>query len=168
MIRRLVAIVLVGLLGPLAPAMANEPTQIGTFKDWRAYTYKDAGGEICYIVSEPKKAEGNYTRRGDIYLLVTHRPGGKVFDEVSIITGYTYENGYEPTATVGSQRFKFYSEGDAAWAFSADEKKLVDAMKRGANMVVRGKSSRGTVTTDTYSLSGVTASMQAIDKACNR
>ncbi len=168
MIGRVVAIVLVGLLGPLAPAMADEPKQIGTFNDWRAYTYEDAGGEICYVVSEPKKAEGNYSRRGDIYFLVTHRPSGKVFDEVSIITGYTYANGYEPTATIGREKFNFYSEGDAAWAFSAEEKKLINAMKGGATMVVRGKSTRGTITTDTYSLSGVTAAMQAIDKACNR
>lgn len=168
MIGRLVAIVLVGLLGAAGPAMANEPKQLGSFKDWRAYTFQDAGGKICYVVSEPKKAEGKYSRRGDIYFLVTHRPSGKVFNEASIITGYTYKKGYEPTATVGSQKFKFYSEGDAAWAFSADEKKLITAMKKGSKMVVRGQSSRGTVTTDTYSLSGVTAAMGAIDKECKR
>ncbi|MGB1026239.1 MAG: invasion associated locus B family protein, partial [Rhodospirillaceae bacterium] len=39
-------------------------------------------------------------------------------------------------------------------------------MKRGRDMIVKGTSSRGTVTTDTYSLSGVTAAMNAIDKAC--
>jgi hypothetical protein len=33
-------------------------------------------------------------------------------------------------------------------------------------MVVRGTSTRGTNTTDTYSLSGVTAAMDAIDAAC--
>lgn len=168
MIGRLVAIVLVGLLGAAGPAIANEPKQIGTFKDWRAYTFEDAGGKICYIVSEPKKAEGNYTRRGDIYFLVTHRPSGKVFGEASVITGYTYKSGYEPTASVGSRTFKFYSEGDAAWAFSADEKNLIAAMKAGASMVVKGQSSRGTITTDTYSLSGVTAAMGVIDKECNR
>ena len=168
MIGRIAATVLAGLIGSAGAALANEPQQIGTFTDWRAYTYEDAGGKICYIVSEPKKAEGNYTRRGDIYFLVTHRPSGKVFDEVSIITGYTYDNGYEPMATIGNQRFKFYSEGDAAWAFSAEERNLVTAMKRGANMVVKGRSSRGTITTDTYSLSGVTAAMGAIDKACSR
>ena len=42
----------------------------------------------------------------------------------------------------------------------------VEAMKRGTEMVVRGISSRGTRTTDTYSLSGVTAAMNEIDKAC--
>ncbi len=165
MIGRWKALVLIGLLWPMS-AMANEPKQIGTFKDWRAYTFEDAGGKICYVVSEPKKDEGNYTRRGDIYFLVTHRPSGKVFNEISIITGYTYENGYEPTAAVGNRSFKFYSEGDAAWVFSKDEDGLITAMKRGSTMVVRGKSNRGTNTKDTYSLSGITAAIGAIDKEC--
>ena len=165
MIGRLGAIVLVGLLWPMT-AMASEPKQIGSFADWRAYTFEDAGGKICYAVSEPKKDEGKYSKRGDIYFLVTHRPSGKVFNEISIITGYTYAKGEQPTATVGSQTFKFYSEGDAAWAFSKDESSLIDAMKRGSSMVVRGKSNRGTNTKDTYSLSGITAAMNAIDKEC--
>lgn len=165
MIGRLKAIVLIGLLWPMA-AMANEPNQIGSFKDWRAYTFEDAGGNICYVVSEPKKHEGKYSRRGDIYFLVTHRPSGKVFNEISIITGYNYAKGHEPSASVGNQSFKFYSEGDAAWAFSKDEAKLITAMKKGSSMVVRGKSTRGTNTKDTYSLSGITAAMGAIDKEC--
>ena len=156
---------LVGLLWPMA-AMAENPKQIGTFKDWRAYTFADAGGKICYVVSEPKKHEGNYSRRGDIYFLVTHRPSGKVFNEISIITGYTYAKGHEPTASVGNQSFKFYSEGDAAWAFSKDESRLISAMKKGSTMVVQGRSSRGTATKDTYSLSGITAAMGAIDREC--
>lgn len=148
--------------------MAAEPVQIGTFTDWRAYTFDDPGGKICYVVSEPKKAEGDYSRRGDIYFLITHRPSGNVFGEVSIITGYTYEEGSSPTATIGGDRFDFYTEGDAAWAVQDEEAGLVRAMKAGATMVVRGKSNRGTLTTDTYSLSGVTAALNKIDQECNR
>ena len=43
---------------------------------------------------------------------------------------------------------------------------LVDALKAGSQLTVRGTSQRGTDTTDTYSLSGVTAAMAEIDKAC--
>jgi Invasion associated locus B (IalB) protein len=39
-------------------------------------------------------------------------------------------------------------------------------LKAGKQMIVRGTSSRGTETTDTYSLSGFTAALAAIDKAC--
>ena len=43
---------------------------------------------------------------------------------------------------------------------------LVESMRAGVEMTVRGTSARGTDTTDTYSLSGVTAAMGEIDKAC--
>ena len=44
--------------------------------------------------------------------------------------------------------------------------KLLAAMKRGNTMIVTGTSSRGTLTTDRYSLSGITAAIEAIGKAC--
>ncbi|MCA8928485.1 MAG: hypothetical protein KDC18_10480 [Alphaproteobacteria bacterium] len=149
--------------------LAADPVQVGKFTDWTAYTFDDPGGKICYVVSEPKKAEGNYSRRGDVYFLITHRPSGNVFDEVSIITGYTYKDGDEPVATVdGNKKFSFYTEGDAAWAFQDKEAALVDAMKAGSRLVVQAHSQRGTLTTDTYSLSGITAALGAIDKECKR
>ena len=39
-------------------------------------------------------------------------------------------------------------------------------MKSGKQLIVRGTSSRGTATTDTYSLAGFTAALAASDKAC--
>ncbi len=159
---------LAGLIWPVAAAWSAQPTETGVFKDWRAYSFADAGGKICYIVSVPQKQEGKYKRRGDVFFLVTHRPEGQVFDEVSIITGYTYKKGSEPKAKIGGSQFAFYSEGDAAWAFRKDESKLIGAMKKGRRMIITGVSSRGTLTTDTYSLSGVTAGLRHIDKECGR
>ena len=164
---KVMAIIVAGALLPLT-SMAAEPVQIGKFKDWRAYTFDDPGGKICYVVSEPKTHKGKYSRRGDIYFLVTHRPTGKVFEEVSMIAGYTYKKGSEPVATVIRRKFKFYAEGDAAWVFQKDESSLVKEMRAGSTMVVKGTSSRGTATTDTYSLSGVSAALNAIDKECGR
>ena len=58
-------------------------------------------------------------------------------------------------------------DSEAAWLASMeDETKFVAALKNGTKLVVRGTSAKGTKTTDTYSLSGVTAAMAAIDKAC--
>jgi len=164
---KVVAIIAAGALLPLT-SLAAEPEQIGKFNDWRAYTFDDPGGKICYVVSEPKTQKGNYSRRGDVYFLVTHRPTGKVFDEVSMIAGYTYKPSSEPVATVNRSSFKFYAEGDAAWVFQKDETSLVKEMRAGSTMVVKGTSSRGTATTDTYSLSGITAALNAIDKECGR
>ncbi|MFO1113388.1 MAG: invasion associated locus B family protein [Rhodospirillales bacterium] len=46
------------------------------------------------------------------------------------------------------------------------DRAIVAAMKAGQKMTVRGTSARGTITTDTYSLSGFSAALAAIDKAC--
>jgi hypothetical protein len=59
------------------------------------------------------------------------------------------------------------NDAEAAWLASMDaEAGFVAALKKGKSLVVHGTSARGTQTTDTYSLSGVTAAMDAIDKAC--
>ena len=44
---------------------------------------------------------------------------------------------------------------------------MVQAMRRGNELVFKGTSERGTLTTDSYSLKGVTAAMKAIDRACS-
>ena len=58
-------------------------------------------------------------------------------------------------------------DGSGAWlASAADEPGFVAAMKAGKSLVVKGTSTRGTETTDTYSLAGATAALDAANKAC--
>ena len=49
---------------------------------------------------------------------------------------------------------------------AAVTRRLVKAMRAGRDMVVNGVSTRGTKTTDTFSLLGFTAAHKAISKAC--
>ena len=56
-----------------------------------------------------------------------------------------------------------YTQNDGAWVKNAaEEAKLVDAMRKGADLVVKATTSRGTETTDTFSLKGLA---QALDRA---
>ena len=48
----------------------------------------------------------------------------------------------------------------------SQRERALQAFKAGSQLVVKGTSQRGTDTTDTYSLSGATAAMNAIDAAC--
>ncbi|UEM03037.1 invasion associated locus B family protein [Skermanella rosea] len=149
-------------------AIAAEPQLIGSFNDWNAFSYDENGQKVCYMSSRPKKDEGNYKQRGDIYVLITHRPAEKSLDVVSVTTGYTYKEKSETTVSIGNQNFKLFTDGDTAWA--RDEKTdraLVDAIRSGSAMIVKGTSNRGTATTDTYSLSGTSAAYDAISKACD-
>ena len=147
---------------------AQDVTVIGTHGAWIAYSYQEDSGIVCYMASEPTKAEGNYTRRGDIFALVTHRPGENSIDVVSIVAGYPYQENSDVNVSIGSRSFELFTHGERAWTRDeSSDKDMVQAMIRGNTMVVKGTSGRGTLTTDTYSLRGFTAAHRDISQACN-
>ncbi len=150
-------------------AVAQDIRALGEFDDWRAFTFTENGNKVCYMASEPEKAEGDYTKRGDIYAMVTHRPAQGTEDVVSFVIGYTFKKDSRVTVDIDGQKFTLFTHKDTAWASdSQTDKALVQAMRRGREMVVKGTSSRGTETTDSYSLIGFTAAHRAIDKACGQ
>lgn len=151
----------------LLTAPAEAQTVLGNYKDWSALTAGDGDAKTCYIASAPTSETGKYEKRGDTFVLVTHRPADKTRDVVEIRAGYTYKKDTDVTVTIGSKTFKLFTNEDSAWAEdSKTDRAITRAMKAGHNMVVKGTSARGTLTTDTYSLSGFTAAHSAIDKAC--
>ena len=146
---------------------AAQIKNLGTFQDWAAYQTSQGGKRICYIVSAPKKDEGNYSQRGDILTMVTHRPASKSFNVASLHAGYKYKKGSTAEVTIGGAKFTLFTNAQTAWANdSVDDKALVRNMRAGAKMIVRAKSWRGTDTKDTYSLLGFTAALRSINKAC--
>lgn len=148
-------------------ALAQEVKTIGKFRDWTAYTHDEGGNEVCYVATSPEKEEGNYSRRGEVFAIVSHRPAEGARNVVSFIAGYPFKDGSEVSVSIdGRREFTLFTHGDAAWAYDEDDTKLVEAMKAGGRMVVKGTSSRGTLTTDTYSLMGFTNAHGAITRAC--
>ena len=147
------------------PALAQPKADfLGSFGDWEAYSTKGGGGPLCYIASVPSKSEGKYTRRGDVFLLVSHRPQDKSLGVVSLQAGYNYGGKSKITARIGGKSYAMFPDGSHAFAF--EDAPLVNAMIRGRNLVIQGTSSRGTLTTDTFSLSGFTAAYNTASKAC--
>lgn len=144
------------------------PIEIGQFKDWTAYTYKEGKNQVCYMASTPKKDEGNYKARGDIYAIITHRPADKSYDVVNFVAGYPYKSGSKVVVKIGTTTFNnLFTNGDNAWApDNTTDKKLVNTMKRGEKMIVEGYSARGTKTKDTYSLAGFSNAYKAISAKC--
>jgi len=146
------------------------PKLIGDYNDWSAYTYKEGNNTVCYIASTPKRDEGNYSKRGDIYAVVTHRPADKSFDVVNFVAGYTLKSNAKFTVKIGKETFtNFFTEDDKAWTVNdAEDAKLVKAMFRGERMIVEGVSNRGTQTKDTYSLKGFARAYKAINAKCGK
>lgn len=146
------------------------PQLIGEYGDWAAYTYTENGKKVCYMASVPKRDEGRYTRRGDINVVVTHRPGENSFDVFNIVAGYTYKKNADVVIKIGNKTFKnLFTDEDKAWTLTeADDQALVAAMKRGERMIIDGVSSRGTKTKDTYSLKGFMRAYKAISAKCGK
>ncbi len=146
---------------------SSEPELLGQHGDWTAYTFMENNGKVCYMVSQPKKDEGNYTKRGDIFALITHRPAEGSKNVFSYIAGYTYKTGSEVTVKINDQSFKLFTQDDSAWASDqSTDNQLAEAIKRGSTLVVQGTSSRGTLTTDTFGLKGSSAAHKAISETC--
>ena len=164
-------ILFIGLLLLATNAAAVEaPQLIGDYNDWSAYTFKEGKNIVCYIASTPKRDEGNYTKRGDIYAVVTHRPADNSFDVVNFVAGYRLKDHSKFTVKIGRETFKnFYTDHDKAWTVNdAEDKNLVKAMFRGERMIVEGTSNRGTETRDTYSLKGFARAYKAINAKCGK
>lgn len=155
---------------PLAGAafgQAQNPTSLGVFGDWAAYTYKASGGKVCYVVSQPQGSEPKTAKRDPVFLLITHRPGQSVRNEVSTIIGYPFKKDTTVELKVDNNAFKLFTNGDGAWSdTSAKDKQIVGAMRKGKKLSIKGTSWRGTSTVDNYSLSGVSDALKKIDETC--
>lgn len=146
---------------------AADPKVIGEFNDWTAYVYMEGSNKVCYMVSKPKKEEGSYTKRGDVFALITHRPAEKSKNVFSFVAGYPFKQGSEVTVSVGSQSFKLFTQNETAWAADeATDNKITNAIRSGSSLVVKGISARDTATTDTFGLKGSSSAYAAISKEC--
>jgi len=156
------------------PASAQEIKQLGTFKAWTAWTGADANGAMCYISAQPddwspKEVNGSPVRRSPIHFLVINRKGLGTKNEVQTQVGYPFNaQAANVSATIDGKTFPMVTEGEAAWlAVEADEATFVEALKAGTKLTVNGTSQKGNKMSDSYSLSGVTAALGEINKACS-
>ena len=160
-------VLVLGVCCLLVSSAAAATRQLGRFQSWSAHLLTEGKVKTCYAHSVPKQAKGNYKRRGAVYVQITHRRAERRMHEVGFTAGYTYKNASEVEIDIDGNRFKLFTDRDTAWAYdSKADLALVRAMMKGRVMVVRGTSSRGTRTTDSYSLSGFTRAHRAIGKAC--
>jgi invasion protein IalB len=142
-----------------------QPTLLGQYGDWGAYWASPNGRKICFSIAKPKSAQTNPAgrKRDQAYMFVSDRPGEKVSNEVSVIIGYPFKPSSDATAEIGTDKFAMYVLNDGAWIKNvAEEARMIDAMRKGSDLTVKGVSERGTESTDQYSLKGLA---QAIDRA---
>jgi Invasion associated locus B (IalB) protein len=154
-----------------AVAGSAEPTLIGQFGTWGAYTATPNGKKVCFALAKPSSSKTNPPNRprDPAYAFVSTRPAEKVVNEVSVMIGYTLKPGSESTLEVGGATYAMYTQGDGLWIKNAaEEERMVDAMRKAPDAVIKGVSAKGTETTDTFSLKGLSQALDRLAHDCRR
>ncbi|MDO5759166.1 MAG: invasion associated locus B family protein [Rhodobacterales bacterium] len=159
--------------GAVSPVLAQSAStnQVAAKTAWSVFT--ETSPRECWTVSAPTKTVNSKdgkvveVRRGEILLMTFFRPDAGVRGQVAFTGGYPFADGSTIEVDVGGTKFQLYSEKEWAWPASADDDaKIIAALKRGSEVVLTGRSGRGTQTKDTFSLIGYTAAMEEAQKRC--
>ena len=148
-----------------------EPTLLGQFGTWGAYSAMPNGKKVCFALAKPSSSKTNPPNRprDPAYAFISTRPAERVNNEVSIMIGYLLKPGSESTLEVGGASYAMYTQGDGLWIKNAaEEERMVDAMRKSADVVVKGVSAKGTETTDTFSLKGLAQALDRVAQDCKR
>jgi len=153
-------------------AQEQSTNRVNAVTDWSVFVEQDP--TQCWVVSSPTETvntrDGRVVavNRGDILMFVSYWPGAGKLGEVSFTGGYPFGDGTTVSMDIGGTKFDLFTTGETAWAATPDDdNKIIAAMKRGADAVVSGQSSRGTKTKDTFSLRGFTAALEDAEKRCS-
>jgi len=156
---------------PSAPSPAG-PKSLGVFQGWTAAEIAPKEGKVCYAVARPAKSDAKFAKRGEVLLVVTHRPAAKSQDVVTFQAGYPLKEGTKVVVAVDTKKtFELVArpDVDAESAWAADDKTdkaITAALKSGKSVTVKGISVRNTDTMDTFALAGFNQAYAAIGKAC--
>lgn len=143
-----------------------KPSQVGSFGDWGAFVAETGDDKTCYVLAQPMTREPKL-KRDPAYVFISNRPGEHIHNEISITMGFPMKDGGEAEADVAGTTFDLVSKGHNAWIKNpAEEGHFVAALKHSAKLVVKAASTRGKMTTDTYSLAGLRQALDKVLRAC--
>lgn len=163
--RILLAALLIGFAPDVSSAQTGQQL-LGQFNDWAAYTATAGGGKVCFAISQPKSRAPEGLNRDPAFLFVSHRPGDGVRDEVSVQVGFPLRPGSTVDVTIGSSMFQLLTQDQRGWSNGQDDARLVAALRGAGEAKLASTSGRGNVTTDTYSLRGISAALDRINSEC--
>lgn len=156
----------------------SDPTEqavlLGQFDGWGAYKATPGGKKVCFALAKPTSAtmEPASRKRDPSYAFISTRPSEKVKNEVSVIVGYPQKSGVDASAAIGTTTYVMYTQNDGAWVKNAaDEAQMVNAMRKGGDLVVKSESGRvvdgkTARSTDVFSLKGIGAALDKVAEEC--
>ena len=168
---RLGSLMLAACLGGPAGAQETTRNRVDANTDWSVF--QETNPAECFAVSAPKSQENTRdgrrveVSRGEALLFVFFRPSERANGQVVFTGGYSFASDSVVTLNVGGTQFMLFTEGEWAWPATPEEDaRIVAALRGGSEAVLVGQSGRGTVTRDTFSLLGFTASVGQAQTRC--
>lgn len=155
------------LLSISANANAEGVAKIETTGAWSLYADGASPHAFCFVTSEPtaKDPEGATRDAPRIYISAWPKDGVKA--EVSLRAGFPVKASIPATARVGDASFNLFSSDTRLYVKDETaELKLIEAMKKGADLKAEMTSERGTKITDTYSLTGLAQALTKLQQTC--
>lgn len=160
-------IAFLGLISLGSSVAAAQPAAVATYKDWSVFVREEGGDKICFAATEASDKSPKSVNHGDVFFLVATWRSGAAKNQPSLMTGYALSAKPEPTLRIGSDRWEMYaSENEAFIEAAAEETRLIDAMRRGADMRISAVSQRGTATSYVISLLGISAALDRVSAEC--
>ncbi len=111
------------LLASSGLANAQSPTRIEQFKAWGAYSYKSNGGTVCYVLSVPTTKEPASVNHGDIFFVVSQRPGQNISYEPQAMMGYPMKGDSKVNVKIDNKNFVMFVKDTSAWVENAAEER---------------------------------------------
>lgn len=157
-----------------AAAQAQKPASgqaqallLETAGKWQAFSSQQGRSKICYALAKPDSRSPANLKDIEGLLFVSNRPGEGVRNEISFVMNFDLKENVEHQAVIGSEQFALVAKGQNMWLKNpAEEPRMLDAMRKGAALEIKGTSKRGNPTSDKYSLSGMTQVVKRAEDAC--
>lgn len=165
----------------------HQMVQVSTHGNWMVYHHPDDKTKACGVASEKvepvsyrrdgQPVSPNRVDRGEVRVYVDIMPSSPDQHYVAFESGYPYQqNSAVEVAITGTGGFRVEfnfvpdsSNADNHWAWPrpGEDDAVVDAMKKGGTMRIKGMSARPTETVDSISLIGVTKALEVAREICS-
>ncbi len=154
--------------GDKGGVVSGKPEQLGSFGEWGAYLAQGGKDKTCYALGQPRERQPKAKLKDTpAYIFISSRPGEGVRNEVAINLGYATKDGSAATAEIDGNSWELVTKGTNAWVRDqAKEKEFVGALRGGSKLVVKAGSSKGTTTTDVYTLKGLSDALARVAQEC--
>jgi hypothetical protein len=153
---------------PAADKGSEKPEQLGSFGEWGAYAAQNGRNRTCYALGQPKERNPKAKLKDSAaYIFISTRPAENIHNEVAINLGYATKDGSAAVADIDGDSYELITKGTNAWVKDQSrEKEFVGALRGGAKLIVKASSSKGTSTTDSYSLKGLSEALARAVQEC--